>query len=142
MHHLIYLSRATQPLSDEALATLLRQARHYNAQHELTGVLAYGNGQFMQLLEGEQAAIDTLYARIQQDPRHENIVRFADKAIAERSFPTWSMAFVPLDTTQLAELENYVLPDQLAGGAVGLSGADELLVHTLHSFVFPASPAS
>lgn len=142
MHHLIYLSRATQPMSEEALATLLHQARHYNAQHGLTGVLAYGNGQFMQLLEGEQSAINTLYERIQRDPRHENLVRFADKAITQRSFSTWSMAFVPLADAQFAEVAGYVLPAQLAGSAAGLSAADELLMQTLHSFVFPPSPAS
>lgn len=142
MHHLIYLSRATQPMSEEALATLLRQARHHNTQHGLTGVLAYGNGQFMQLLEGERSVVETLYARIQRDPRHDNLVRFADKAIAQRSFPTWSMAFAPLADAQLAEVAGYVLPAQLAGSAAGLSAADEVLVQTLQSFVFPPSPAS
>lgn len=110
MHHLIYLSRAVQPLSEEALTTLLLQARHYNAQHELTGVLAYGNGQFLQLLEGEQQAIATLYERIQRDPRHENLIRFADKAITQRSFAAWSMAFASVSAAQFAEVGSYLPP--------------------------------
>lgn len=142
MHHLIYLSRASRPLSEEALLTLLRHARHYNTEHEITGVLAYGNGQFIQLLEGQRPAIAALYDRIQQDPRHENIIRFADKGIAQRSFPAWSMAFAPVSAAQLAEVAGYVLPDQLSVTALELSAPDDLLVQTLTSFVIPPLPAS
>lgn len=129
-------------MSQEALLTLLRHARAYNTQHEITGVLAYGNGQFIQLLEGQSQVIAALYERIQQDPRHEHIIRFADKGIAQRSFPAWSMAFAPVSAAQLAEVAGYVLPDQLAGTASGLSAPDDLLLQTLKSFVFPLSPPS
>lgn len=138
MHHLIYLSRATQPFTEAALLDLLQQARRYNAQQGITGVLAYGNGQFMQVLEGEQASIAALYERIALDRRHDNVVRFADKPIDQRSFQAWSMAFVALNESEFETLAGYVPPTQLLVGKAAASAADELLLQTLQSFVFPS----
>lgn len=142
MHHLIYLSRATQPFSEAALHDLLQYARHYNHQHDITGVLAYGNGQFMQVLEGELASITALYERIARDPRHDNLVRFADKPIAQRSFTDWSMAYATLSTPDFNTLAGYVLPAQLSERAVARSEADDLLLQTLRAFVFPDLPVT
>ena len=52
MHHIIYLSRATRRPTDDELAILLTQARAANAQQNVTGALVYGDGQFMQIIEG------------------------------------------------------------------------------------------
>lgn len=65
MHQLIYLSQATRPLSAKALTGLVEQAQQANAQQHLTGALVYGNKRFIQLLEGEQAALEQVYTRIQ-----------------------------------------------------------------------------
>jgi len=138
MHHLIYLSRAKRPFSDAALADLLQYARQYNTQQDITGILAYGNGQFMQVLEGEQATIKALYERIARDPRHDNLVRFADKPIARRSFTEWSMAFAALGPAAFNTLTRYVAPAQLSLDGTAMSAADELLLQTLRTFVFPA----
>lgn len=140
MHHLIYLSRATQPFSEAALLDLLQYARHHNAQHDITGILAYGNGQFMQVLEGEEATISALYEHIERDPRHDNLVRFADKPIAQRSFTEWSMAFATLDDADFNALAGYVQPADLS--LAGASATDDALLQTLRTFVFPPPPAA
>jgi hypothetical protein len=140
MHHLIYLSRATQPFSEAALLDLLQYARHYNAQHDITGILAYGNGQFMQVLEGEQSTIAALYEHIAHDPRHDNLVRFADKTIAQRSFTDWSMAFSALSEADFSTLAGYVQPTQLS--VAGASTTDDALLQMLRTFVFPTLPAA
>ncbi len=142
MHHLIYLSRATQLFSEAALLDLLQYARHYNAQHDITGILAYGNGQFMQVLEGEQAAIAALYEHITRDPRHDNLVRFADKPIAQRSFTDWAMAFAVLSEADFSTLAGYVQPAQLGEEGSATSTTDDALLQTLRAFVFPSPPAA
>ena len=58
MHHLIYLSQATRPLSAKALTGLVDHARRANARQHLTGVLVYGNRRFIHLLEGEPAVLE------------------------------------------------------------------------------------
>ncbi|NJL94752.1 MAG: BLUF domain-containing protein [Anaerolineae bacterium] len=61
-------------------------------------MLLYQNGYFMQVLEGEEADVDTLYAKISQDPRHHHVLLVTKEPITERSFGEWSMGFKNLDT--------------------------------------------
>ncbi len=135
MHHIIYLSRATRSMSDEELTTLLAQAREANAQQGITGALVYGDGQFMQIIEGEEAALAMLYAKLLQDERHEQVFKFADKPILQRSFADWSMAFRPVSTEQFQALQGYVAPEKLDLSAPGLSATDDMLLQMMKSFV-------
>lgn len=137
MHHIIYLSRATAPLSEAQLQDLLTQARLNNAALGVTGVLLYGNDQFLQAVEGDTATVQALYERIRQDPRHSDVTTFADKSITERAFPDWNMAFHALEPGQLQELTGYVAPDRLRVERPGLGLADTQLLQLLRSFVLP-----
>ena len=113
MHHLIYLSQVTRPLSAKALTYLLDQARQANERQHLTGVLVYGNKRFIQLLEGEQASLEQAYARICQDPRHQHLYKVADYPIAARRFADWPLAFQTLSPAQFAHLASYLTPPQV-----------------------------
>lgn len=64
MHHIIYMSTASWPMTDAELKELLTQAQQGNERVGITGALVYGDGQFMQIMEGEQAALETLYAHL------------------------------------------------------------------------------
>ncbi|MGI4740761.1 MAG: BLUF domain-containing protein [Janthinobacterium lividum] len=110
MHHLIYLSQATRPLSAKALTCLLDQARQANERQHLTGALVYGNKRFIQLLEGEQAVLEQAYARITRDPRHQHLYKVADYPIAVRQFADWPLAFQALSPAQFAHLAGYLAP--------------------------------
>ena len=137
MHHIIYLSRAVHPFSDEQLQELLVQARPYNAAHSVTGLLLYGNDQFLQLVEGEEAEVRALYEHIRQDPRHQDITTFADKAIVERAFPDWSMAYQPLKPGEFQELIGYLSPTTLRFENANMSLTDQQLLQLLRTFVLP-----
>jgi len=134
-HHLVYLSHATQPLTDADLSALLDQSRRNNASLDLTGVLAYGNNQFLQVLEGDEQTVRTLYELIRQDPRHRNVATFADKHIPERAFPEWGMAFRPLAPEQFQQLLGYLSPTELGFEQQELSAVDGQLLQTLRGFV-------
>ena len=134
MHHIIYMSRATTPMDDNDLETVLRQARRNNEQRGITGALAYGAGQFMQIMEGEKAALDAVYETVSQDPRHTGLVKLADKEIRARSFSDWSMAFQTLLPQQFDELAGYTQPDALDEQAHNLSAADDLLFQMMRTF--------
>jgi hypothetical protein len=69
MHHIVYMSQATDHLTPITLVTLLMQARTLNERQHVTGALVYGHGQFMQVIEGEEAVVKNLYERIARDPR-------------------------------------------------------------------------
>lgn len=91
---LCYASAAAVPFSTDALKTLLAEAREKNARVGVTGILLYHEGSFIQVLEGERAAVETLYEKISQDPRHANTMLLFQTETATRSFPDWTMGFV------------------------------------------------
>lgn len=140
MHHMIYMSQATGLFTTAALVKLLREAQLANSRADITGLLVYHEGRFMQVLEGEKAAVAATYERITHDPRHSSLFKLADKAITGRSFLTWSMAFQEVGSarfTQLAQLAGYLSPAQLREGSFIANPADEMLLRELRSLVLP-----
>ncbi|WP_051378848.1 BLUF domain-containing protein [Derxia gummosa] len=94
---LLYVSSARTPLTDTELAALLVQSRDRNARLGLTGVLLYRDGNFMQALEGPADAVEQVWASIQRDPRHHDIITLMESTVQSRSFGSWSMGFINLD---------------------------------------------
>jgi len=137
LHHIIYLSRATEPFSDDDLRTLLEEARQQNAAQRITGALVHGNEQFVQIIEGEESVLAALYERLLLDPRHTQLVKFADKAIDHRSFADWSMAYRSVSAEQARSLAAYVPLAELNLAPAGLGLTDTLLLQMMKSFVVP-----
>ena len=104
---MIYGSSATENFSQDDLIPLLKQAREKNQRLNITGLLLYHDGNFMQALEGEKEAVETLFGVIQQDTRHRSILTFLKRSIARREFSDWSMGFVNLGSVDATELPGY-----------------------------------
>ncbi|MBA3936422.1 MAG: BLUF domain-containing protein [Planctomycetes bacterium] len=107
MFHIIYVSSATIPFSNQDLLELLERARAANAALGITGMLLYKGGNFMQCLEGGHEAVTTLYERITTDRRHRGCLTLLKGDRAERQFPTWTMAFRDLDDPQVCGTPGY-----------------------------------
>ncbi len=120
---LIYRSRANAYFSDDDLISLLRQCRTKNIENNVTGLLLYGYGNFIQLLEGDENVVLDLYQnRIATDPRHHNLSVLHRTTSTERTFKNWSMAFQPLDAERLRalNLKGYQNPEQAPAGGKNL----------------------
>jgi len=113
LHHIIYLSTAVRQLPDADLQELLTQARSFNADNQITGVLLYHKQNFVQVIEGDEAVVRPLYERIRQDTRHTGVMKLADKELMHRNFGEWSMAFQPVDNSAMASLAGFAHPQQL-----------------------------
>lgn len=140
MHHLIYLSTPTDPLSDAELRALLTQVRVKNAALDVTGMLFYGPGQFLQLLEGDELTLAALYEQIGQDGRHHSLVKLADKEVAGRSFGDWAMAFRPLDAATFDLVHGYQPLAEVDLRNTGLSHADVMLLELLRQHLLDNQP--
>jgi hypothetical protein len=141
MKHIVYISRAVHPLSDQELEGLLQQCRRDNTLHGITGILFYSHGNIAQLFEGEPVIADALFARIAVDGRHSHVHKLIDKPIAERSFAGWSMAFHPIEQQGFAALEGFLLPHHVPPLPESLTIADALLVDLVRLAVFGADPS-
>lgn len=97
LYRLVYSSRATQPFWPEDLFNLVEIARRKNALRAVTGMLLYHDGQFLQLLEGNEAEVKAVYQLVQRDQRHENLQILLQGSIATRDFPNWTMGFQSID---------------------------------------------
>jgi hypothetical protein len=96
-YFLVYVSSASTLFSRADLDEILRTSRRNNDRLEVSGALAYRGGNLMQVLEGDEATVRTLYGRIEQDPRHRGLIVLLEGEQETRQFPAWSMAFRDLD---------------------------------------------
>jgi hypothetical protein len=94
MHHLVYASSSKNLMPLEELNSILEKARVSNSANNITGLLLYNDGNFLQVLEGEKGLIHSCYNKISKDPRHRGIITLLDEPISYRSFEEWSMAFI------------------------------------------------
>lgn len=101
---LIYASAAGHELRAEELAALLETSRVNNARLGLTGMLLYAEGSLFQVLEGQPEVVESLYAKIERDPRHEQVTTIIKEPIPKRSFDAWTMGFHKVSNEELVSL--------------------------------------
>jgi len=93
LHAVVYQSEATRPLDGSDLDILLLDARINNELASVTGVLLYGNQQFVQYLEGARADVEQIYARITRASQHHRIEVLEQGRVETRRFQRWHMGF-------------------------------------------------
>lgn len=127
---LLYASRAIDNGS-EAIENILAQSRQYNPTSGITGILCYGGGIFLQAIEGGRKAVSELYAHIQRDPRHKDVVLLHYEEISERRFGGWTMGQVNLSRINTSVLLKYSERPELdpyaVSGKVSLALLEELM---------------
>jgi hypothetical protein len=100
---LIYASRSTEYFHEHEIPELLQQVRISNAKREITGMLLYIDGSFLQVLEGQPEMVDVLFSRILTDKRHTQLTLIARDSIPERAFEGWTMMHKTLDLVEAGE---------------------------------------
>lgn len=135
MHHIVYQSYAVGQPTTSDLKILLTQSRANNSRLNITGLLLYGNGSFLQVLEGEKQAVHYIYARIQADSRHTRVIMLADGSIARRVFQDWSMGFQVLSEVDVARLTGYIGSNHTGFLEAYRPSIDEDTLYLLKSFV-------
>jgi hypothetical protein len=78
---------------DSELAAIMASAARNNRKNQVTGMLLYAGGNFMQVIEGAPATVRDTYARIAQDTRHRNLLLMLEEPVEQRHFSEWSMGF-------------------------------------------------
>ncbi len=95
MYQVVYMSNAKREFNDDELLEMLFEFRKFNGEHDISGLLIYHRNCFMQVIEGPDAHIHRLYAKICHDTRHNLVMTLLSRPINTREFPDWSMGFVP-----------------------------------------------
>ncbi len=96
VYRLVYRSHSRIPPADRprVLADIFREARSNNTQVGVTGALLITDHWFVQALEGAEPTVRSLYERICQDRRHEQVTLIDAGTVESRVFSRWAMAQV------------------------------------------------
>ena len=100
----IYASVAARKFDRAEMEALLTKARRRNDELGVTGMLLYVGDNFFQVLEGEEAAVEKIYAIVAQDNRHSQVTKIIQEPVAQRSFSSWTMGLAMLDRIELDAL--------------------------------------
>ena len=107
-HTICYLSKA-EVLNESELENLFEFILETNPTLNITGVLLYYNGFFLQVLEGKKEVITELFLNIRKDKRHRKILTILDQKIENRIFDNYEATFSILtNKTDIEKLNLYL----------------------------------
>lgn len=92
LYAIVYISTAAHLPSMDELEHLRSRAHARNLELDVSGVLLYSDGAFMQYLEGPAAGLAKVYGFIKADALHFGVIDLLREPIREREFGAWSMA--------------------------------------------------
>jgi acylphosphatase len=100
LYQLIFTSYATEALTPSVLNEIADLSRQTNLASGITGVMLYHDGSILQVLEGEKSVVEALFAKIEKDPRHIQIMVLLRREAAMREFEGWKMGFKHIDSNE------------------------------------------
>lgn len=107
MYYLIYSSKATDEMNDSVLMEIMAKAEEKNKAQHITGLLVYFNGTFIQMLEGKEDDVLDTFDRIENDSRHEQIIKLFSGKTDKRHFPNWKMSLQVVDEATFSKIDSY-----------------------------------
>jgi hypothetical protein len=94
VYQLLYRSKAKEGITAEDLVSILKASRKNNPKHNVSGILIYRQGYFLQILEGPEDKVVERYTIINKDPRHTDVKILAREKKFPRIFTDWSMGYL------------------------------------------------
>lgn len=89
IYHSHFLPIGAGPTS--TIRAILHASEDNNFRDGITGFLIFDKSAFIQVLEGEEAAVLETYERIGEDPRHNGLTLVATRTLQARAFDGWAM---------------------------------------------------
>lgn len=99
LYQFVYISRITSTgmSNSSTLNDIAEVAVKNNKANNITGILCYGNGYFLQCLEGSEQALTNLKNSLLMDDRHKDLHILSFSQVAVRHFSSWSMRSIVLE---------------------------------------------
>lgn len=134
LYAILYVSTAARLLSLVELTQLQARAQARNLDQQVTGLLLYAGGAFMQYIEGPAAGLSTVYGVIKADPLHYGVIDLLREPIGQRQFGHWAMAMRVVDEFGVAQTsgQDALVMDSLARMAQPSVTARQLLTNFWH----------
>jgi hypothetical protein len=103
------VSNKTEAVDQNGIQDIFATTQRNNHIRNITGILLFLENSFLQVLEGERNEVASLFTKIQNDNRHENIFVVIDKSIEKCTFKNYKSGFSFVkDAEDLNNLKNYL----------------------------------
>lgn len=123
---LAYASRALIDGHSVEFLDMVRASARTNLERGVTGALFFNAVEFFQVIEGEEAAIDALFAAIRRDLRHFDVALLLREQVAARRFANWQLKTI--DGARYLHLRHlFDYARTVAAGPAGVEKRIELL---------------
>lgn len=133
---LVYLSEAVKPMTPAELSALVNKSRVNNDTLGISGLLLHSSGNFMQVLEGDEMHVSSLFAHISRDSRHQYVKELLRGNAERRLFGKWGMCLGDTSRVQPIDRERVdrtiVHLRRLPGRAAGAESAAIRLLQEFH----------
>lgn len=104
-----YISDSRSNESIESIKKIYKKAKENNLTNNITGILIFHNGNFLQVLEGLEENVNETFDKIRFDTRHRNIIKVININVEERIFEDYNFGFtVVKSSTEFEELNEYL----------------------------------
>lgn len=80
-------------MSDQEIQDILGPSQIKNSRLQVTGLLVYRGGNFIQYVEGPKDSIQNLYHSICNDSRHRDMTVLDEGTVSARLFGDWKMGY-------------------------------------------------
>ncbi len=107
LYKIIYISSATNLMTDEELDAVVEKSRHKNGFFDVTGYMLYHETNIIQLLEGDRSKLKYIYNTIRLDNRHKGILELCAEPIEKRLFTDWQMGFLNMNRQQIEKVNTF-----------------------------------
>lgn len=101
LSNFVYCSKIAPSADISCVSDIIKVARTFNKEHQITGMLIFDGVRFCQYIEGPHEPLQSLISSISKDPRHTDFtpkLAFFDQKT--RMFSQWSMAYVLVDDSE------------------------------------------
>jgi hypothetical protein len=135
IRQIVWVSAAVKPFSTDALLRLLERSRTSNAGRDITGLLLYHEGSFLQFMEGPAEEVEWVFEnRIKRDHRHTDITLLYSRDAETRALPDFSMGFINTSDRLLSGLPGFRDFKFTTSGFLPLKDDSRMLAHIVNGF--------
>ena len=93
---IVYVSTLRPEVTAQDIDALVDKAAAFNKAHGITGLLALEERRVCQIVEGPDAAVETLFRSIRADDRHRGVTEIVHVPIDAVAFEDWGMVRRPM----------------------------------------------
>ena len=117
MYYIVYLSSASKLFTEDELKEIVDISNKNNTRLGITGMMLYNDGNFIQVLEGEEEIVKSRYSIIERDSRHSGILVLSEGHVGDRTFADWSMGFKIIPAFEFSKFDKLKNPNERLGSA-------------------------